>query len=59
MMNSKVNIVMYHPEIPQNTGNVMRTCVGTDTVLHLIKPYGFDLNKSEKILGVVVLTMHN
>lgn len=51
MMNSKVNIVMYHPEIPQNTGNVMRTCVGTDTVLHLIKPYGFDLNKSENIFG--------
>ncbi|MCI5789700.1 MAG: tRNA (cytidine(34)-2'-O)-methyltransferase [Tenericutes bacterium] len=35
------NIVLFEPEIPQNTGNIMRTCVATDTKLHLIKPLGF------------------
>ena len=35
------NIVLYQPEIPQNTGNIMRTCVATNTKLHLIKPFGF------------------
>lgn len=38
------NIVLFEPEIPQNTGNIMRTCVATDTVLHLIKPFGFSLD---------------
>lgn len=38
------NIVLYEPEIPQNTGNIMRTCVATDTRLHLIKPLGFVLD---------------
>ena len=41
-----INIVLYEPEIPGNTGNIMRTCVGTDTVLHLIEPLGFELNSS-------------
>ena len=41
-----INIVLYNPEIPQNTGNIMRTCVATNSVLHLIKPYGFILNDS-------------
>lgn len=40
-----LNIVLYHPEIPQNTGNIMRTCAGTNTKLHLIKPLGFDLSE--------------
>lgn len=40
------NIVLYEPEIPGNTGNIMRTCVATDAVLHLIKPLGFSLNDS-------------
>ena len=35
------NIVLFEPEIPQNTGNIMRTCVAKDTKLHLIKPLGF------------------
>lgn len=35
------NIVLFEPEIPQNTGNIMRTCVATNTKLHLIKPLGF------------------
>ena len=36
-----LNIVLYKPEIPQNTGNIARTCFLTDSVLHLIKPLGF------------------
>lgn len=48
-----INIVLYQPEIPQNTGNIMRTCAGTDTMLHLIKPLGFRLDeKSVKRAGV-------
>ena len=36
-----INIVLFEPEIPGNTGNIMRTCVGTNAKLHLIKPLGF------------------
>ena len=39
-----INVVLFEPEIPQNTGNIMRTCAGTDTFLHLIKPLGFSLD---------------
>ena len=39
------HIVLYQPEIPQNTGNIMRTCAGTGTKLHLIKPLGFSLDE--------------
>ena len=39
------NIVLYQPEIPQNTGNIARTCVLTDSKLHLIKPLGFSLDE--------------
>jgi tRNA (cytidine/uridine-2'-O-)-methyltransferase len=42
-----INIVLYEPEIPQNTGNIMRTCVATGTKLHLIKPLGFSLDESK------------
>ena len=35
------HIVLYQPEIPANTGNIARTCAGTLTHLHLIKPLGF------------------
>ena len=38
------NIVLFEPEIPQNTGNIMRTCVATNTKLHLIKPLGFKID---------------
>lgn len=38
------NIVLYEPEISQNTGNIMRTCVATGTKLHLIKPLGFTID---------------
>lgn len=48
-----INIVLYEPEIPQNTGNIMRTCAGTGANLHLIKPLGFSLDeKSIKRSGV-------
>ena len=40
---SKNNIVLFEPEIPQNTGNIMRTCAGTDTYLHLIKTLVFKI----------------
>lgn len=39
------HVVLYHPEIPQNTGNIMRTCAATDMTLHLIEPLGFSLDK--------------
>lgn len=48
-----LNIVLYEPEIPTNTGNIMRTCVATGTRLHLIEPLGFSLDeKSIKRSGV-------
>lgn len=40
-----INIVLYQPEIPQNTGNIMRTCVAFGLTLHLIKPLGFELDE--------------
>ena len=39
-----MNIVLVEPEIPQNTGNIVRTCAATHTVLHLIEPLGFELS---------------
>lgn len=42
-----LNIVLYNPEIPQNTGNIARTCVLTDSKLHLIKPLGFDISEKQ------------
>ena len=42
-----INIVLYEPEIPQNTGNIMRTCAGTGAKLHLIEPLGFSLDDSK------------
>ena len=44
----KINIVMVEPEIPQNTGNIARTCAITGAKLHLVHPLGFDI--SEKAL---------
>ncbi len=42
----KINIVLFEPEIPQNTGNIMRSCVGFNAKLHLIKPLGFRLDEN-------------
>ena len=44
---AKLNIVLYEPEIPFNTGAIGRTCVATGTRLHLIEPLGFRLNEKE------------
>ena len=38
------HIILYAPEIPQNTGAIARTCAATGTALHLIKPLGFDIS---------------
>jgi tRNA (cytidine/uridine-2'-O-)-methyltransferase len=42
-----MNIVLYEPEIPSNTGNIGRSCVATGTKLHLIEPLGFRLDEKE------------
>lgn len=42
-----MNIVLLEPEIPANTGNIGRTCVATNTKLHLIEPMGFRLNEKQ------------
>ena len=39
-----MHIVLYQPEIPQNTGNIARTCAATGSMLHLIRPLGFELS---------------
>lgn len=49
----KLNIVLVEPQIPQNTGNISRTCAVTGAVLHLVKPYGFVItDKSLKRAGL-------
>ncbi len=40
-----INIVLVEPEIPQNTGNIARTCACTDSKLHLVRPFGFDVSE--------------
>lgn len=40
----KINIVLHEPEIPQNTGNIARTCAATGASLHIIKPMGFTID---------------
>ncbi len=58
-------VVLFNPEIPQNTGNIARLCVGTDTELHLIRPLGFSItDKHLKRAGLdyweyLKLTIHD
>lgn len=40
-----INVVLFEPEIPENTGNIMRTCAATGARLHLIRPLGFALSE--------------
>lgn len=48
-----LNVVLVEPEIPANTGNIARTCAATGSVLHLIKPLGFDISdKAVKRAGL-------
>ena len=47
------NIVLVHPQIPPNTGNIGRLCVNTGSTLHLVKPLGFDISdKAVKRAGL-------
>ena len=53
-----MHIVLHQPEIPQNTGNIGRTCVATGTSLHLIEPLGFalhgkDIKRRDALQGVL------
>ena len=52
-----IHVVLYEPEIPGNTGNIMRTCAGTGTKLHLIEPLGFSLDEEvvSIILNIVII----
>ena len=50
-----LNIVLFEPEIPANTGNIGRTCVATNTRLHLIEPLGFRLTEKNLKREIVVL----
>lgn len=43
----KLNIVLHEPEIPQNTGNIARTCAATGAALHLIRPLGFRIGDAK------------
>ena len=43
-MSIKINIVLHQPEIPQNTGNIARTCAATGASLHIIRPMGFEID---------------
>lgn len=42
-----LNVILHEPEIPNNTGNIGRTCIATGCALHLIKPLGFDTSEKE------------
>lgn len=44
---ARINIVLHEPEIPQNTGNIARTCAATGAALHLIRPLGFEIDNSK------------
>jgi len=46
-MRAMLKIVLYQPEIPPNTGNIMRLCTNTGCSLHLIEPLGFDLDEKK------------
>ena len=43
----KINVVLVEPEIPQNTGNIARTCAATGGKLHLVYPLGFDISEKQ------------
>jgi|TARA_B100001750_G_C15451319_1_gene569081 tRNA (cytidine/uridine-2'-O-)-methyltransferase len=44
MKKESFNVILYHPEIPHNTGNIVRLCANTGATLHLIEPLGFQLD---------------
>ena len=52
---NSMHIILHQPEIPQNTGNIGRTCVATGTSLHLIEPLGFRLDEKAMPFGAAAL----
>ena len=53
-----LHVVLVEPEIPANTGNIARTCAATGSVLHLVKPLGFDISdKAVKRAGLDYLSV--
>lgn len=46
-MNPLVHVILFEPEIPPNTGNIIRLCANTGTQLHLIRPLGFDIDDKQ------------
>ena len=54
------HVVLVHPAIPQNTGNIMRTCAATHTPLHIIKPTRFmkTLKSLKKRILVFIISLH-
>lgn len=44
---AKLNVVLLEPEIPQNTGNISRTCAATGISLHMIEPFGFEITDAK------------
>ena len=47
----QLNIVLVEPEIPQNTGNIARTCAATGSRLHIVKPMGFTIDDRKRLLA--------
>ena len=56
-----INVVLVEPEIPQNTGNIIRTCAATGATLHLVRPLGFSLEdkylKRQRFYKTVMLVI--
>lgn len=46
-MNNFIHVILFEPEIPPNTGNIIRLCANTGAQLHLIRPLGFDLDDKQ------------
>ena len=53
-----IHVVLFEPEIPANTGNIIRLCANTGAQLHLVRPLGFELDdKSLNVLGWIITNM--
>lgn len=54
-----IHVVLYEPEIPANTGNIIRLCANTGAQLHLVKPLGFELDdKSSNEQALIIMNGH-
>ena len=54
-----INVVLYEPEIPQNTGNIIRSCMAMNARLHLIEPLGFYMDEAHLIDDLEIKTYEN